>query len=281
MEDRARFYRSWDLKTSRETVEAVVRASADPKVYTSNRLAGPYTPPDSDDLNGKTLTFRAGERTMVFEVLSTNALRFSENGGEAKDCYCKVKTLNHEIYLLNQLIPGYPCTRQVTLIADMKNGCATVCDAHIGTEHSNIDVGRTFLFGTLEGLYSGAPLHHFTDELVGKAIEWDYGSGIVHVKHMYTSNLFYSYTVASANGAWMASNPADYVKLRDNVYIFSFVEERQIGTQGLFVIDLDHHYTDGEHLHDMGCFYGYGTEQLLSACVGAIGKRTDELFTKF
>ena len=91
---------------------------------------------------------------------------------------------------------------------------------------------------------------------------------------MYTSDIFYTYSVPGSTAAWMASNPADYVKLRDNMYIFSFIEERQIGTQGLFVIDL-------EHLHDMGCFYGYGEKNITSACIGAVGKRTDELFTVF
>lgn len=274
MEDRRRFYRSWDLKTSRETVQALVASCTDPKVYTSCPLAGPYTPPDSDELNGKTLTFRSENLTMVFEVVSANALRFTENGGDAKDCYCNIKTLDHKIYMLNQLIPGYATSRQVTLVADMKTGYATVCDAHIGTENSNIDVDRVFLFGRLDGEFEAGEPHHFTNELVGKAIEWDYGNNVVHVKHMYTSNLFYTYAVPASKGAWLASNPADYIKLRDDVFIFSFVEERQIGTQGLFVIDLN-------HLHDMGCFYGYGLEQLTSACIGAIGKRSDDLTTIF
>jgi len=271
--DAKRLYRSWDLLTSRETVEAVV-AKSTPEVYSVSTLTGPYTPEDSADLNGKTLTFRSEDRFMTFEVVSTNALRFSENGGESKDCFCNIKTLDHEIYMLNQLIPGYAMSRQVTLVADLKTGCATVVDAHLGTAHSNIDVSREFYFGRLDGDFEGGELHHFTCDLVGKAIEWDYGNNVVHVKHMYTSNLFYTYSVPGASGAWMASNPADYVKLRDNVYIFSFIEERQIGTQGLFVIDL-------EHLHDMGCFYGYGAEHISSACIGAVGTRTDEMVTVF
>lgn len=273
--NRKRFYRKWDLDTTRETVEAEVARCQAPETYNVTSLTGPYTPPDSDELDGKTLCFRCDNTVMTFRVVSKNELHFAENGGEEKTCFCNIKTLDHEIYMLNQLIPGYPCSRQVTLVADLKTGCATVCDAHIGTEHSNIDVSRDWLFGRLDGEYAGGELHHFTDELVGTAIDWEYGPDLVHVKHMYTSNLFYTYCVASPTaGAWMATNPADYVKLRDNVFIFSFVEERQIGTQGLFVIDL-------ENLHDMGCFYGYGVENLCSACIGAIGVRTDELSTIF
>jgi len=176
--------------------------------------------------------------------------------------------------MLNQLIPGYACSRQVTLVADLRIGCATVVDAAIGSPNSHIDVRREFYFGRLDGDYAGGPLHGFTTELVGKAIEWNYGDDLLQIKHMYTSDIFYSYTMPNVKGSWMASNPADYVKLRDNVYIFSFVEERQGGVQGLFVIDL-------EHLHDMGCFYGYSAPNITSACIGAVGKRTDELFTVF
>ena len=267
MENRNRWYRKWNLDVPREVVEAAVAANTDdPAKYNRTSLAGPYTPPDSEDLNGKTLVFRTNDKVMVFQMVSTNAVRFSENGSVPKDCFCNVKTLDHEIYLINQLIPGYAMGRQVTLVADLKNGCATVCDAHFGTENSNIDVGRDFLFGILDGLYRGGERHQFTDELVGKAMEWTYGPDVIHIKHMYTSNLYYTYSAYSPKyGAWMATNPADYVKLRDNVYIFSFVEERQHGLQAFFVIDFD-------RLHDMGCFFGVGADHVTSACVGAEGK---------
>ena len=264
MKNIKRWYRKWDLDISKEAVEAVVAKNLPPEVYATSAFTGPYTPPNSEDLVGKELIFRGEDKVFCFKFVGPHALRFSEADGVEKDCYCDVKTLDHEIYMVNQLIPGYACSRQVTLVADLKTGCATVCDAHLGTAYSNIDVDREFFFGKLDGDYAGGELHHFTDEMTGLAFSWDYGEGRMIVKHMYNSNLYYTYTMQTENGAWMAANPADYVKLRDNVFIFSFVEERQPGVQGLFVIDVNSR-------HDMGCFYGYSPEHITSACVGAIG----------
>ena len=264
MESKKRWYRKWELDVPREVIEGVVAANTDPAKYSRSTLGGPFTPPDSEDLNGRTLVFRGEGKVFRFEVASANKMLFSEDGGEVKECYCNIKTLDHEIYLINQLIPGYAMSRQVTLVADMKTGYATVCDAHLGTENSNIDVGREFIFGRLDGEYAPGEPHCFTDELVGKAMSWDYGTVPMRITHMYTSNLFYTYCAQTQYGAWMATNPADYVKLRDNIYIFSFVEERQHGLQALFVIDFN-------RCHDMGCFYGVGRDHLTSTCVGAEG----------
>ncbi len=265
MKTKPKWYRKWDLDVSREVIEAAVaKYGSDPENYAHSSVAGPYLPEDSEALCGKTLVFRGEGHVFRFAFGALHEMRFSEDGGEEKACWCNVKTMDGEIFLVNQLIPGYACSRQVTLIADMQSGNATVCDAHVGTEHSNIDVGREFIFGKLDGEFpQSAPMHGFTDELVGTAIDWDYGR--IVIKHMYVSNLYYTYSHPSKNyGAWMATNPADYVKLRDNVFLFSFVEERQHGLQALFVIDLNRY-------HDIGCFYGVSADHMTSACIGAKG----------
>ena len=123
--------------------------------------------------------------------------------------------------------------------------------------------------GRLEGDYAGGPLHAYTSELVGKAIIWDYGAGFTQVKHIYNSNLFYTYSMDTADGPWMATNPADYIKVRDHFYIFSFVEERQPGLQMLLLINLD-------TLHDIGCVFGVNEMRgMSSGCVGGHGTLAD------
>ena len=172
------------------------------------------------------------------------------------------------MFFVNFLVPGYATSRQITLIPDLKTGCATVVDAHIGTEHSNIDVDRDFYFGRLGGDFAGGELHGFTTELLGKSIIWDYGPKIIKIKHIYNCDIYYTYKNLTAMGTWMATNPADYVKIRDGLYLFSFVEERQVGIQAIFLIDL-------ARMHDIGCFYGCSGDHLTSACLGAIGEFAD------
>lgn len=264
MKSPQRWYRKWDLDVPAEVVKDVVARCSTPDKYATSRMAGPYTPPDSELLIGKTLVFRGEEREFTFEFIALNELRFLEPGEEPKSCFCNVKTLDGEIFFVNHLVPGWEFSRQISLIADMKTGCATVCDAHFGTAYCTTDVDREFFFGRLDGVGEGGELHGFTDEIVGRAMLWEYAPDVMKIKHMYVSNLFYSYTAYTSNGAWMATNPADYVKIRDNKYLFSFVEERQAGLQALFLIDFD-------TCHDVGSFYGVGRDHLTSACVGAKG----------
>ena len=276
MEAKKRWYRKWDLDVPEEHVLAVVENWAKPErfpEYSVSRMGGPYTPADSADLLGKILHFRGEGQSFVFEFFPDNRIVFTDRDGTAHDCLGNVKTMNGEVYFVNHLVYGYPCGRQISLVADLKTGCATLVDAHFGTPNSNIDVGREFIFGTLEGLYQGGELHHFTDELVGTAIEWCYNPGQMKIKHSYVSNAYYTYGAATRQGGWMATNPADYVKVRDNLFIFSFVEERQAGLQALFLIDT-------VKLHDVGSFFGIHDDHLSSACVGGLGTKA-ELTTLF
>jgi len=264
MKNKAKWYRKFNLDVSKDTVREAVRMYAgDPEKYSHSSLQGPYCPEDSTALDGKTLVFRGEGHVLRFDVGGAHRLRFKDGDTESKECYTNIKTMDGEVFLLNQLIPGYEFSRQITMIADMKTGNATVCDAHFGTAYSNVDVDREFYFGRLDGDYAPGPLHCFTDELVGKAYEWNYGKLVI--KHMYVSNLYYTYShPGNTNGAWMATNPADYIKIRDGLYLFSFVEERQHGLQAIFLIDT-------EKCHDIGCFYGVSADHVTSACIGAIG----------
>lgn len=274
MEANKRWYRKWDLDVSKDVVrEAVSKfATRDQfEKYSKSFYTGPYTPEDSNALNGKTLVFRGEDKVFQFDIQSCNDLLFSDSQSNRVSCIGNVKTLDGEVFFVNHLVPGYDCGRQITLVADMKSGYATVCDAHFGTPYSNIDVGREFFFGKIDGEFPEVgEMHHFTTEMLGKAVIWDYGVGPIELKHIYSSNLYYSYSMKTENGAWMATNPADYIKVRDNYYIFSFVEERQPGLQALFLMDFS-------KMHDVGSFFGVGKDHVSSACVGAIGKFADFL----
>lgn len=274
METKKRWYRKFNLDVDRETVRKAVAMTTDPEKYTKMPLAGPYTPDDVTDLNGKKFTFRGEGKEFTFDFgVEPHDVFFKEDDEEAVNCYCQVKSLDHEVFFVNFLVPGYEFARQITLVPDMKTGYATVVDAHFGTENSAIDVSREFIFGRLDGDFEEGTPHGFTTELIGTAIEWDYGPQIAMcIRHMYTSNLYYTYGAQAPNGAWMATNPADYVKIKDNIFLFSFVEERQAGLQGLFLIDLN-------QVHDIGSFFGASADHISSACVGAKGKLADITFT--
>lgn len=270
MEHVKRWFRKWNLDlTKEEVISAINLTKNDPAKYTPSPFDGPYAPEDSTDFNGKTIVFKGEGREYTFRVEDTNTTWFSNDGSEEEKCFCQIRTMEGELYFVNLTVPSYETARQVSLIADTVSGAATVVDAHVGTANCTRDVDREFIFGRLEGDYAGGPLHAYTSELVGKAIIWDYGAGFTQVKHIYNSNLFYTYSMDTADGPWMATNPADYIKVRDNIYIFSFVEERQPGLQMLLLINLD-------TLHDIGCFFGVNEMRgMSSGCVGGHGTLAD------
>ncbi len=276
MRNKKRYYRKFDLDVSREEVERIVREYADPEKYSHSVLAGPYTPPDTDALTGRTLAFRGEEKNYDFRFTGLNELWFREDGAEEKRCFCNVKTLDGEVFLVNFLVPGYAASRQVTLIPDLKSGCATVVDAHIGTEHSNIDVDRDFYFGRLEGDFAGGPLHGFTTELVGKSVSWNYG--YFDIAHVYATEHYYrvSFTPRGLARAYRgrpelrkpaARKPSeqdvyeDYftpIKIREHIYLVGLLETVKARQQGngnsiLALIDL-------EEMHDVGRSFGSNRE---------------------
>ena len=214
MRSKQRFYRKFRLDVPREEVEKAVAENFDPQKYAFSRLQGPYTPPDVEDLVGKKLAFRGEEKNYDFDFTAINEVGFKEEGEPEKKCYVNVKTLDGEVYFVNFLVPGYATSRQITLIADMKTGCGTVMDAHVGTPNSNIDVDRDFYFGRFEGDFEGGELHGFTTELLGKSIIWEYSPNIIKIKHIYNCDIYYTYKNLTEFGTWMACNPADYVKIR-------------------------------------------------------------------
>lgn len=264
--DSRRWYRKWNLDMTAEDVRKIVKDTP-PEEQRTSRLRGPYTPEDSDALVGRTLEFSGEDRDLKWQILEKNLLRFTEDGRSYEPVFCQVLTNNGTTFLVHHLISEADPLRAVDLVLDMATGNATVILARLGTQHSARDVARDFLFGRIKGEFpEEGPLHCFTNDLVGRAIVWTYHDGEYEVRHIYTTNYFYTYTMQTPDGCWVASNPADYVKINDHTYIFSFVEERQPGVQDLFLMDLD-------KMHDVGSSFGInGKDRLVSACIGAVGQ---------
>ena len=264
--DSKRWYRKWNLDITADEVQKIVETTT-PEESRTNQLRGPYTPPDSDALTGCFLQFTGEGHRLEWNMLEKNLLQLTEDGLTYEPVFCQVLTNNGVTFLVHHLIPEAMPLRCVDLIIDMATGNATAVLAQLGTEHSARDVSREFLFGRISGDFpEEGPLHGFTSDMVGRAIVWTYHDGEYEVRHVYSTNYYYTYTMQVPEGCWVASNPADYVKINDHTYIFSFVEERQPGVQGLFLMDL-------EKLHDVGACFGVDArEKLISACFGAVGK---------
>ena len=124
---------------------------------------------------------------------------------------------------------------------DFSNGCATCIDAKMGGGAEAHDVVPVFRFGYMET--EGVPVprtrrHGFTLDLLGRSFTWTYSKGITS-QHIYNSPNSYSWTIFMGGkpgepgyraGGFVWSSPCWYVKLRDDVYVMTWVEEKWSGS---------------------------------------------------
>ena len=85
--------------------------------------------------------------------------------------------------------------------------------------------------------------------------------------HVYSAPESSSWTIFQQNNAGGAtwSSPCYYIKLRDDAYIFQWVEENCNGMQGLVVIN-------PQLLHDSGFFFGVSHGGISLNVTGAVGR---------
>ncbi len=157
----------------------------------------------------------------------------------------------------------------VQIVLDFKNGLTSCADSKLGSKYMANEVSYRFIFGVMElpGLTPPKYWRHtFTDELVGRAYTWNYGDTLTSM-HVYSTPHSYSWTIFMENGAlgmqW--SSPSQYAKLRDGVYLFSWVEEACNGGQGTIVINT-------KTMHDAGFSFSGGKDGLNLGTMGALAR---------
>jgi len=218
--------------------------------------------PQSDFCAGKTLTFIADDGFHIeYDFLSGSQLKYRLSGESEwhTDAYYANK-IDDGLILLGYYRSGsYPPGSHV-LALDFHNGLATCIDAKFGGKYELHDIDPDYHFGIIKtgGL---VPLrmfrHGFTDELLGKAYTRTYSDLMTSI-HIYNAPHSYSWTIInsgepgspghrSGGPAW--SSPCEYIKLRDNVYIMNWVENKWEGLMGCICMN-------NRIAHDCGFVFG-------------------------
>jgi hypothetical protein len=160
----------------------------------------------------------------------------------------------------------YEC---VKIVLDSANGLTSCVHSQVGSKFMANEVSYKFIFGIIEmeGLTPPQYLRHgFTDELVGRALTWNYSDTLTSM-HVYSTPYSYSWTIFMGNGAmgmqW--SSPSQYAKIRDGVYLFSWVEEACNGGQGTIVINT-------KIMHDCGFGFSGTKDGLRLDTMGACAR---------
>lgn len=263
-----RMKRRWSQFTM-EDIQKIADHTPVERYSTGSLRNGEYTPELSDVLSGKEIKIVLDNGSQYqYRFEDREHLLWKESKGEFKRESCQIMQAPsvEAVFLVQHYCAGSVPPTAHTLVLDFDTGLVTLCIAHLGVPEAPREVSRKFQFGIMDG-FKTEERHHFTTDLVGKSICWTYHEkDNIKIRHIYTAPLYYTYYMTDAEGrCWVASNPADYVKVRDELYIFSFVEERQAGTQGFFLINLN-------TLHDVGSFFGLQATGLECYTFGAKGE---------
>ena len=252
---------------SHEEVEAACAKSSvafgGPSPMAGNRL------PNSDYLVGKELTVRYddGGPVLQYKFAEPKKLQWRREGtNEWREETYEAWEPAPGVIFFGHLLGGSPRHDGVAIALDFDNAMTTCVQGWLGTPYMANEAARKTWFGVIEMQGLIPPQyrrHRFTDELVGRAMTWNYSPGLTSM-HVYTTPYSFSWIIFLPSGAggleW--SGPAQYVKLRDDLYLFNWLEEACNGTLGILVINL-------RTMHDVGIGYHCGKNGLSMSGIGA------------
>ena len=247
-----------------------------------NIMASSNALPISDYLVGKRFNLRldgekhiaapwagTGEPVYEYDVISKDTLKWRFPDGQWQEEQYVAFEPAKDLILFSHMITGDPNFANISQVIDFSNGLVTTVHAEIGNWQSEWEIGAYAKFGVLEYgdiVKNFTRRHHFTTDLVGSSYAWAYSDTMSSI-HVYSSPYSYSWTIFqpdnSGGATW--SSPCFYIKLRQDVYLFQWIEERCNGSQGLVVFNKS-------TMHDGGFFFGVNHGGLRLELTGAYAR---------
>ena len=234
-----------------------------------------YRPPLCFELTGKTFTLVL-DSGYDYELTFTDdrVLSLTEKGKEAVTTPYECLKAEDTTYFVNFELPGQPIRTGLSLVLDLEQQLVTAVFAFTGKNPKLPKMPSTeIVFGAIEqpdGTLA-TRRHGYTADLIGTAIHWYYST--MEVVHVYTSERYYRIALPVSflkkmekRGTPIADGgpslvhffeePANYIKIKDGIYLLSFVEEqmhRELGAGGsmLYLMDLN-------RFQDVGRGFGIG-----------------------
>ena len=233
-----------------------------------------YRTPYSRELEGKSFDLALDDGSeMTISFPSRNRMSFDYDGTLHTETAYVMKADDGAYFIMTEITDSHP-REGLMLLLDTDESLVTADFVKMGAvkEMPNL-VTREVKFGAIR--YGDEPLpkkrHCYTHDLEGKKIDWTYNPSF-QITHVYLKENYY--TVAfndEMKERLRAAREADperemrprmdpyyeenciYIKLRENLYMFSFIEKNGSGTQGMMIINTD-------RVHDVGCFWGPSPE---------------------
>lgn len=257
--------RTYDILTKPETDAAVAantNAFGPPGAMAGNKL------PASDYLVGKVFTLRYDNGPVIeYRIDDIQTLRWRREGERAwtEERYEAWESAPGVI-MFGHLLTGAPDHDAHIIVADFDHSLVSCLHGTIGNPYIANEAAVETWLGVIEAAGTTPPMyrrHRYTDELIGRAITWNYSPGLTSM-HLYTTPHSLSWIIFGQDGAggmeW--SGPASYVKIRDGIYLAYWLEEACNGTLGTILINM-------RTMHDCGIGYHCDSEGLRFNSMGA------------
>ena len=239
-------------------------------VFAPNNAMAGNKGPISTFLSGKDLTLRYDSGMAIqYRFDSAETLRWRRAGaGEGawrQETYESWDSAPG-VVMFGHLLSGEPDHDAFSIVVDFDHALVTCLHGTMGTPYIANEAAVKTSFGVVEMAGLTPPRyrrHQFTDELVGRALSWNYRPGLTSM-HLYSTPHSLSWIIFLENGSggleW--SGPASYVKIRDELYLAYWLEEACNGTLGTILINL-------RTMRNCGVDYNGGANGLRLSVVGA------------
>ncbi len=191
-----------------------------------------------------TLDFDDG-LSLYFDFFSKENLYWSENNSkENKSYYRAICAPGYpEVVFIHQYRDGMVPSVCVDVVIDLETGYATAIIGTLGVKQNPREVSHTIHFGKIKGINYNKKIdsHNYTTDMIGKAIHWEMPAftNKPPIKHIYLSEKYYAIFMTRKDECFMSADPADYVKIKDGLYLISVIEQRRSGIQLCFLINTD------------------------------------------
>lgn len=214
-------------------------------------------PPVCDVFAGKEAIFVFDDFEIKYKFKDETTLNWflpGIGGGWQEEYYeCYESNAKNLFFMFHEKIKDAPPLARAFAI-DMDNRQVTLLSCTNGIEgYTPLDVEIKAYFGYIDfGDGATPPLgrHCYSTEMVRKAVMWRVNNW--NLIHYYTSKHFFTNQVMIGQDGLIASEPARHIKLRDNVFLFHWVEMTGPGGMGTDIMDFNS-YTG------IGMFYGVGS----------------------
>jgi hypothetical protein len=193
----------------------------------------------SDALAGRSIRIVTDEGPVLrYRFADTERLTISENDQTGVDAGYGALTLDH-VVLFTHLLPG--TQRGYTVVVDEVTRLATVFEVWFSGYEDNREVQRHIYYGYVDEPGQPAPesRHGLTNRIEGKGFYWKQDNGVETLEY-YPSTFYSNFVELTRFGGELSfCGPSDYVKINDEVYIYSRTECEFSGTLTAYVLDVN------------------------------------------